>query len=190
MKFKVHTDDLCKLFNVSPTTITHWARQGMPKTGRNEFDLHEVWEWRYENALKSRLEELNKLERESARLKAAQADIAEMQVENAKNQLLLLDDVSSILADYLTQLKNHFLTLPARLAPKLMGISLKDVKLAIETGIKETLNSFEYQFKEALKKQSEIEIDFVQTKSTGRKTKPKKATNRKQEPKKKGGKNE
>lgn len=108
-------------FGVHPMTITKWQDQGMPiaqhggKGIESKYRLADVIKWRIDSELQRlgmhRGEALN-LEVESARLKRAQAEKTELDVNARRGELLEVEDVEREWSKIIAASKAKLLVLP------------------------------------------------------------------------------
>jgi len=137
----VTTQELAQLLCLTPRRIQQLAKEGMPKSGRASYPLKECVRF-YVSYLQSLAEEYSSesITAEKLRLTRAQARRAEVEAAKAEGAALEAEQVrheSMILAG---EIKEAFLALDGRLAPKLVGKSAGEIKLIIGDAVAEALN--------------------------------------------------
>jgi len=80
---------------------------------------------------------------ERARLDKARADMAELELQQRAGRLLDKSEVEAAWIAEGQQARQHFLSMPSRLAPKILALnSLRDVERAIRDAVLEALAAF------------------------------------------------
>ena len=148
----VSTDELMKLLRVSRQTITNWKDQGMPVYARGRWDVRRVLEWYVDRVTVEQQQatqaELD-LEQERARKTKIEADQKQIELDVAQGKAIYIEDAVTRLSKVLVTVKNIVMNIPQRVAPKLIGKSLKEIKLILQDEQREALNEiFKFEFYE------------------------------------------
>ena len=139
----VSTDELMKLLRVSRQTITNWKDQGMPVYARGRWDVRRVLEWYVDRVTVEQQQatqaELD-LEQERARKTKIEADQKQIELDVAQGKAIYIEDAVTRLSKVLVTVKNIVMNIPQRVAPKLIGKNLKEIKLILQDEQREALN--------------------------------------------------
>lgn len=127
--------DAAKILGVSYNTIKHWIKNGMPVKvpgGRGKGTparllMKALLEWKVDEAAGEDFEgedgEVYNLEKSKARLAHMKADIEEMKRNRAAGQVVMIEDVASVIETDYTNIRSGVMNLPARLAVKVSTMS-------------------------------------------------------------------
>jgi len=110
------TEIVAHLFKVSKTRIRQWNSQGMPKAGRNQYDLADCIAWHVDRARAKASDTESDFQLQRARYLKAKAEVATIEAQLKKREVVPVDAVASIWAHHITTAKNKLLSLPATLA--------------------------------------------------------------------------
>lgn len=124
----VSTAFLENYFGVSRPAIQKWTQQGCPKLERGKWDLIAVLKWRgWVSGVDGEGEgqglHVKKLKAETF-LKEMQGELAELELQRVKGELISLAEVEDVIGAAIINAKAQLLSLPAKIAPKLMGVDL------------------------------------------------------------------
>ena len=136
----VTTAEMNELFQVTRETISQWTQAGMPKVGHGKFDLSAVFDWWRENINVDDQEQETASARE--RYWNAKAEEAELKVGQARGQLMPVADVHHEWACRAAELKSGLRAWASRLAPKVEGKDLVDLRVALRDAADELLRSY------------------------------------------------
>ena len=156
----VSTEELMKLLRVSRQTISNYKDQGMPAFARGKWDLRKVFEWYVDKTTveKEATQQELDLEVEKARKTKIEADLKQIELDLAQGKAVTKT------SQLLVKVKNIVMNIPQRVAPKIIGRNLKEVKLILQDEQREALNEI-------------LNFKFYEEPKTVRKKKP--ATKRK-----------
>ena len=138
----VETQDLMKILRVSRMTISNWKDQGMPSHARGRWDLVKVFEWYVDRttAEKEATEQNADLEQERARKTKIEADLKQIELDLMQGKAVTIEEATTKLSQLLVKVKNIVMNIPQRVAPKLIGKNLKEIKLILQDEQREALN--------------------------------------------------
>jgi len=135
---------------LTPERIRQLVNEGMPKSGRNEYDAVRCMFWylgkvrrmvshkETENADGS----ASGIRAERKRLLKVQADREELELAQLQGRLVAVEDWEKATADIVAAAKARLLAVPARVAPRVLGeTSRVMVQGLIEKEIKEALQA-------------------------------------------------
>jgi terminase small subunit / prophage DNA-packing protein len=131
-RYAVSLPDLAATLGLSIRSVNQLAVAGVVvRTGRGEYDL--------QASVRNYIDKLKKPEGDSKeRLTAAQADLAELKLQEARNELVQASEVETKWASILSSLRASFMGIPARVQTQLGHLSQHDVEL-IDREIRDTL---------------------------------------------------
>lgn len=118
-------------FNVSRQSLSNWTKQGCPKLAQGKWDFIAVLKWRGGLAAISEDGDgdgdayLRKIKAD-AFLKEQQGQIAEIELQKLRGEVITVSEVEQIAGGIITNAKGLLTALPSKVAPKLMGISALD----------------------------------------------------------------
>jgi len=136
--------EVAALFRVSEPSVSAWIRAGMPieergKRGRGgvktAIDLERAVRWYFQSNYE-RLE----LDRQRARLTAAQAELANLKHAETAGDLAPLSVIERSLKSLFAEIRTNVLALPSRLAPELEGQTAPERQATIERAAHEILD--------------------------------------------------
>jgi phage terminase Nu1 subunit (DNA packaging protein) len=107
----------------------------LPKAGSGEYILGDVTEAYWKARLGT-----EGLEAEQTRLTKAKADLAELELAEQRGEVHRASAVMRVWADNVTNAKTRLLSVPAKLAPELVGKELQEIQAKLKTEISEALN--------------------------------------------------
>jgi phage terminase Nu1 subunit (DNA packaging protein) len=146
----VNADQLGKEFGCTGRTIRNLTAEGMPKAGRGEYDLERCKSW-YIHYLKSKLRQgagaegedpgAYNVDRERARLTKAQAEQAEIELEEKKRQVIPIAAFKDAMGKMIGQARQQLLQLPGRVAHELANESAPVIKLKLTNHIHKALTA-------------------------------------------------
>lgn len=156
---------LSKILGKSERTLTEWQKEGMPietqgeRGQSNTYDTEKVIDWMLtrSNSNAKRLEEAN------LRIALSNAELAEIRVQEKREELIPLDKMKYMWANVLATFRARVLSMPTRLTPII--ITHKDPK-KIERLLKDACH-------EALNELSEYAPETDKERKTGRARSPK-----------------
>ena len=138
----VSTEDLMKLLRVSRQTISNYKDQGMPAYARGKWDLLKVFEWYVDKTTveKEATQQELDLEVEKARKTKIEADLKQIELDLAQGKAVTIEEAVTKTSQLLVKVKNIVMNIPQRVAPKIIGRNLKEVKLILQDEQREALN--------------------------------------------------
>jgi len=139
---EVSSSDLAKLFGVNNTTIYLYIREGMPQLTKNKYNLFDALQW-YLGTLKNRMsaaQENYEYEQEKARKTKIEADLKQIELDLAQGKAVTIEEAITKTSQLLVKVKNIVMNIPQRVAPKIIGKSLKETKLILQDQQREALN--------------------------------------------------
>jgi phage terminase Nu1 subunit (DNA packaging protein) len=135
------------LFGVEERTVTNWVNSVPPIPRRREgqrwgYDLAEVLRWWTERQ-RRQLEETQKpgtMSESEERLAAAKAQLAELELDEARGNLARREDVERAFTAIHERVRARLMSLPAKAAPALVGIKRAvDIQVALEGYVEEVV---------------------------------------------------
>ena len=138
---------IAERLHLTPRRIQQLVGEGLPRVTRGKYDVDEVLDWyiaRLERQLAGEIDEegqLAKKEKEELRLLSAKADLEELDLASKRRELVAIADVEKQMTDLVITTKARILTVPARVAPELIGEQSRVmVQAKIEKSLKEALS--------------------------------------------------
>lgn len=138
---------IAERLRLTPRRIQQLAGEGLPRVTRGKYDVDAVLDWyiaRLERQLARQTDEdgeLAKREKEEMRLLSARADLNELDLASKRRELVSIADVEKQMTDLVITTKARILTVPARVAPELLGEQSRVMLQAkIEKSLKEALS--------------------------------------------------
>lgn len=139
----VNKERLSKILGISARTLTEYQKEGMPieKEGKrgqsNTYDTAKVIEWLVKRAADS----TGEMDKAKLRLAIAQANKAELEVEEMQGDLIPLEKMKAMWAGVLATCRARILSMPTRLAPVLINTKdPKKVEKVVRDACHEALN--------------------------------------------------
>ena len=143
----VNRAKLSEIVGIAPQSLDSWIRQGMPfvkKPGEQgdrewQFKTSEVIAWR-ETCLRERLSAGKSADINEARLRKldAEAEAAEIELEQRKKSLIRVEDVERGIHELLSNVKTKMLGVPDKLAPYINPGTMEILKNEIHAALEET----------------------------------------------------
>jgi phage terminase Nu1 subunit (DNA packaging protein) len=138
---------IAERLRLTPRRIQQLAGEGLPRVTRGKYDVDAVLDW-YIAKLQRELArqtdedgEIAKREREELRMLSAKADLQEIELASKRRELVAIADVEKQMTDLVITTKARILTVPARVAPEILGEQSRVmVQAKIEKAIKESLS--------------------------------------------------
>jgi phage terminase Nu1 subunit (DNA packaging protein) len=131
---------------LTPRRIQQLAGEGLPRVTRGKYDVDAVLDWyiaKLERQLAGETDEegeLAKRYKEELRLLSARADEQELDLAARRRELVSIADVEKEMTDLVATTKARILTVPARVAPDLIGEQSRVmVQAKLEKALKEAL---------------------------------------------------
>jgi phage terminase Nu1 subunit (DNA packaging protein) len=138
---------IAERLRLTPRRIQQLVGEGLPRVTRGKYDVDAVLDWyieRLESQLARQIDEdgeLAKREKEEMRLLSARADLNELDLASKRRELVSIADVEKQMTDLVITTKARILTVPARVAPDLLGEQSRVMLQAkIEKSLKEALS--------------------------------------------------
>jgi len=139
----VTVTELTELLAVNDETVRLWRQKGCPhqvERNRPRFVVAKVVGWLREQ--ERRAAEPTSLAESEERKAKADAQLAELKLERERGLVVPVDEAASIVEAMLGQLRSTLLTVPQRVAPRLVGLtSLGQATVVLEQVITETLTA-------------------------------------------------
>jgi phage terminase Nu1 subunit (DNA packaging protein) len=114
-------------FNVHPRTIANWYKLGMPRQGREQYNVRECIEWDRNRCVQEAVRSaagksyvdasMAKIRRE-----VAEAELKEIEVARERGTLVNISDAEKQLERELTPVRNALLGFPRRIAPYIVMV--------------------------------------------------------------------
>lgn len=153
----VNASELADLMGVHRNTVAKWARNGCPFIQKSDkkrglewqFESSDVIRWTQDQAIKNAVGNVEDVQEDELRRRklAAETAISEIEAAKAKGLVVLVEDVIRIISDDYVKIKQRLRTIPARVAPSIVGEPDETViKSEIETEIDESLNELSTRF--------------------------------------------
>lgn len=138
---------IAERLRLTPRRIQQLAGEGLPRVTRGKYDVDAVLDWyiaRLERQLAGEIDEDGeraKQSNEELRLLSARADHAELDLASKRRELVSIADVEQEMTNLVITTKARILTVPARVAPELLGEQSRVMLQAkIEKSLKEALS--------------------------------------------------
>ncbi len=146
----VKVEKLAAAMDIDPRRVQQLAKlEGMPKAGRGFYDLGKCMAW-YIRYLHGKMKQKAAMapDGEFATLQGARSallqlerDLKELELGRQRRELVSIADVEKEFTDLVITTKARILTVPARVAPELLGEQSRVmVQAKIEKGLKEALS--------------------------------------------------
>lgn len=144
----MNAEKLALFLNLTKQRVHQLVAEGLPRKLRGKYDLDECAQWyiRYLQAVIEKkaipLDEgqVATEQQEKVRNMRASADLKEIELAQRRGQLVAIDDVEKEMADLVLNTKARIMSVPARLAPELLGETSRVMAQAkIEKALKESL---------------------------------------------------
>lgn len=166
--------ETAKHFNVSIRTINFWVQDGCPRSEEG-LDLEAVAAWKDARNAKNGTPDPDKIQdlKERVRWRKAKADLAEMEREEKRGNLI---DKNEVITDRITRIitvKQSLLSIP-RMAPRLEGLTPREIESALKLKIHEIIREFSGKTEQA-----EPDLEPGHVKKKGRPRKVEKPTTKK-----------
>ena len=143
--------ELAQAIGVGLRTVAYWAANGLPKTPEGFYNIAQVIRWREEV-----IEPNNRKNGKSAastewddKHKQAKAERAQIELRKLKGEYVSFEDVQTGRLLRIQTLKNALLLLPARISPRLEGMTRQEIRIELSESINELIRSFAGQDGEA-----------------------------------------
>jgi len=136
-------EKLAKIFDVSARTIRYWEQEGMPKTPNGFYEIKAVQEWRHfsDKRKKTRGSKKKDIDHE-AEYRKYKAQLAKMDLEERKGQLVPVKDVEHEVIQEFLRVKQRLLFLPKIIAAQTVGLDIRKVESLCRSRIEEIINGF------------------------------------------------
>ena len=137
----VTTEQLMNIMRVSRQTITNWKDQGMPPYGRGKWDILKVFEWYVEKTTieKDSSQQEMDFDQERTRKLKIEADLKQIELDILQNKAVTIEDVITSVSKLLVKVRSIVMNTPQRVAPKLIGKNMKEIKLILQDQQREAL---------------------------------------------------
>jgi phage terminase Nu1 subunit (DNA packaging protein) len=144
----VNAEKLAVFFNLTKQRVHQLVAEGLPRELRGKYDQDKCAQW-YIRYLQAVIEKkaiplepgtFATEQQEKVRNMRMSADLKEIQLAERRGQLVAIDDVEKEMADLVLTTKARIMSVPARLAPELLGETSRVMAQAkIEKALKESL---------------------------------------------------
>jgi phage terminase Nu1 subunit (DNA packaging protein) len=138
---------IAERLRLTPRRIQQLAGEGLPRVTRGKYDVDAVLDWyiaKLERQLAGETDEEGataQKESEELRMLSAKADLQEIELASKRRELVAISDVEKQMTDLVITTKARILTVPARVAPELLGEQSRVmVQAKIEKALKEALS--------------------------------------------------
>jgi phage terminase Nu1 subunit (DNA packaging protein) len=145
----VSVDKVAKALNVTVRRVNQLVHEGMPREDRGKYDLAQCMLW-YIRYLQKALERREvptddgvgaSLRVERQRLIRTQADHAELDLAVARAELVPIATYEQNVSRQIMAARQHFLTLPARIAPQLEGENRNIIRTRLDLAVRGALTA-------------------------------------------------
>jgi phage terminase Nu1 subunit (DNA packaging protein) len=137
---------IAERLKLTPRRIQQLVGEGLPRVTRGKYDVDQVLDWyiaKLEKQLAGETDENGATARrynEELRLISARADEQELNLAARRRELVAIADVEKEMTDLVATTKARILTVPARVAPDLIGEQSRVmVQAKLEKALKEAL---------------------------------------------------
>jgi phage terminase Nu1 subunit (DNA packaging protein) len=137
---------IAERLKLTPRRIQQLVGEGLPRVTRGKYDVDQVLDWYIEKLEKQLAGETDengaaaKRYNEELRLISARADEQELNLAARRRELVAIADVEKEMTDLVATTKARILTVPARVAPDLIGEQSRVmVQAKLEKALKEAL---------------------------------------------------
>lgn len=144
----VNAEKLALFFNLTKQRVHQLVAEGLPRELRGKYDQDKCAQW-YIRYLQAVIEKkaiplepgtFATEQQEKVRNMRMSADLKEIQLAERRGQLVAIEDVEKEMADLVLTTKARIMSVPARLAPDLLGETSRVMAQAkIEKALKESL---------------------------------------------------
>ena len=137
-------EEVAKALHVSVRTVQYWARDGMPRTPEDYYDLTEVQAWRM---MKSQLKGKTEPEREKyiTEWYKNRAKLSNIAVKKADGELISVKDVKKGNNVRVLAVRRNFLAVPKHIAPALEGKTAREIEPLLREVLEDICNQFAEQ---------------------------------------------
>jgi len=167
----VNRSELAEIFGKSLPTVSAWVARGCPVLERGakgrewQFDTAAVADWIVGQAVAAASGDTSKMDIEEARRRklAAEATLAEMEVDQRGARVILVDDAVRLFGDQCATIRTHLIAMPSNWAPRLHRLkTVAEVFQVLTVAVHETLENLsadrpEYSQKLAQKAAEELQ---------------------------------
>ncbi len=155
MAHLVNKAELADVLGISLPTLSNWVKGGLPVVSRGgngrpwEFDLTACVAWvrKRDIAQATSVSDDSTMAEAELRHKRAQAAIQEIELAEKRRQVVRVEDVSAMVADMVTSVRQRMRGTGGRLAPRLVGVEdARVIRATVEEDIDQTLRELaEYE---------------------------------------------
>ena len=147
---QVNLAELSQIHGVSLPTISNWVKQGCPFEHKGRlgkewiFNTAKVARWREDKAAANAIGDVASLDIDEVKLRklAAEASLAELELEKQRGLVVPIADVTEVWAKELSVTRARILSITNSLPPALMGITdLNECKIIVTKTVREALES-------------------------------------------------
>lgn len=134
-----------RLGEMAESTFALLVRQGLPREGDGKaarYPWPEVWHWYFKREREKAKDEARPKDRNEAeeRLASAKAQLAELELEEARGNLARKADVVKAFTTIHERVRARLMALPGKAAPALVGMKRPvDVQVALEGYVEEVV---------------------------------------------------
>jgi phage terminase Nu1 subunit (DNA packaging protein) len=143
---------IAERLKLTPRRIQQLVGEGLPRVTRGKYDVDEVLDWyiaKLEKQLAGETDENGaaaKRYNEELRLLSARADEQELELALRRGELVAIGDVEKEMTDLVATTKARILTVPARVAPDILGEQSRVmVQAKLEKALKEALEHLSHK---------------------------------------------
>lgn len=171
---KANRSQLARIFGVNRNTIAAWCDAGMPvasqgRQGREwQFETGEVHQWLLDRAVAEAVERAERApigdggayDAARARKMAADAEVAEIKLEEIRGRVVAVDEVTRIADSIFATIRAKLFSLPTKLAVKLAAARTReDAKKLLTDGLNDCLEELIFDARRARRATLEDEDD-------------------------------
>jgi len=137
-------EEAARILSVTVRTVQNWKRDGMPVTKQGYYDLKEIEKWR-RRVRRGEGDGVSERERHDAQLKKWRSLLVKLEYEEARGNLIRREDVEAERTARILAVKRPLLALPKKVAPRLEGLTARQIEVFLREEIKEILKQFSGQ---------------------------------------------
>jgi len=138
----VNQRQLSAALGISRTTIWKWHKEGLPRNPDGSYDPETVRAWITTRQQSQPAEPEDGEKQWNARYRKAKAELAELDLNKRKCQLVEVAEVDAANVRKVLALKQRLLMLPRTLAPRLVGLDAEAIDTMIDAELRAAIRDF------------------------------------------------
>jgi len=131
-------DQVAQVFRVSTRTVANWAKDGMPVTKEGHYDILEIQTWKFNKGRKS----TGKNDDWDATYREYKAKVEQIKFKTMIAELISMREVEDGLVQVSIAIKRALLSLPRMVAPRLVGLEVREIENILRERVEEIINIF------------------------------------------------